>query len=131
MFYEGKNASVLVLDPHRPSRQILLRYLHQLGLDGTEAACIKDAKALLRRGSYRAVVFQCPLPDAALVDVMGWLRPSPPLDRRLYVLAITSVPEVFSRELLVERGVDDCLVKPVSRDDTCRALIRMQAALNC
>lgn len=128
---EEKAPSVLVLDPHKPSRQILLRYLQQRGMTGTEAGCYEEGKALLGEGFYGAVAFQCPLPDVDFVDVIGWLRSSPGLGGRLYLLAITSIPEIFSKELLLQQGVDDVLVKPVSRDDTCQALMRMQGALNC
>jgi hypothetical protein len=47
----------------------------------------------------------------------------------VYTGPITSMPEVFSRELLLQKGVDDCLVKPMMPEDTCQALIRLKAAL--
>ena len=121
--------SVLILDPHGPSRQVLLRYLHRFGLSGREAVSFNEAKALLGQRSHDAVACQCPLPDVAFVELMDWLRPCPDLDKRIYVLGITSMPEVFSRELLLQKGVDDCLVKPMMPEDTCQALMRLKAAL--
>lgn len=124
---------MLVLDPHQPSRQVLLYYLQQHNMAGCEAATLDEAKARFNEFLIQAVAFQCPLPDVAFLDVVDWLCHSPPEGRQLYVLAITSMPEVYTPHVLLQEGANDCLAKPVSGDDVREAFSRMRSALklNC
>lgn len=52
---------------------------------------------------------------------MDWLRPSPADGQQLYVLAVSSMPEVYSRDVMLQSGADDYLAKPINGDDVLRA----------
>lgn len=121
---------ILVLDPHRPSRLVFLHYIQQVGFTATGTGSFDEAKAPLQQHIFHSIAVQCPLSDVAFVDVMRWLRPSSTQSKGLYVLAITSVPHVYTRQLVLDYGAADYLIKPVLRDTAIDALLRMMAAVN-
>lgn len=121
---------ILVLDPHRPSRLVFLHYVQQVGFTATGTGSLDEAKALLQQHIFHGIAVQCPLSDAAFVDVMRWLRPTSTQSKGLYILAITSVPQVYTRQMLLDCGADDYLVKPIPRDTAIHALLRMMAEVH-
>lgn len=120
---------MLIFDRHRPSRRVFVHYVQQLGMTGYEAETFAETQAIHSYTPIHAAVIQFPLPDITFEEIVRFFRPSPADGIRSYILAVTSIPETYSRELLYEAGADDFLVKPISGNDVRQALERMRIAL--
>ena len=118
--------SVLCVDDHRSSLEILSRYCQEIGLDVIEAS---SGQEVLQKLDERAASGN--LPDLILSDIMmpvmdGYvlaqrIRGNPKFDN-IKIIAITSDARVGTCALAKEKGFNAFLSKPVSQDDLVKTI---------
>ncbi len=121
--------SVVVVDDNATNRRLVREILMPLGCAVTEASGATAALAALERALAEALPFQVALLDAQMPECDGWslaarIRERPEMQRtRLLMLTSEDMRDDLSRAS--EIGVDGYLVKPVSRAELVKAMVRM------
>lgn len=100
----------------------------QLDNIGTEATFVEDgAQALksVRSGEYGILLTDLHMPEMDGYDVIKEIRKDDEkLNRHFPVIALTADVQMAQRQVYMEHGFDECLLKPVSLGQFKRLLIR-------
>jgi CheY-like chemotaxis protein len=111
-----RDTSVLVIDDHRPMRQIHRSLLRAFGFGQViEAASVDEALRTLQRDTPELVICDQRMPGASGLDFVRALRRMPNL--QLATLPVIMVTAEVSRQRLFEArdaGVNELCTKPIS-----------------
>ncbi len=105
---QGK--SVLVIDDHQPTRDVVATILRRAGADVTCAETVAEAFETMGDGNPDVVVCDIAMPGEDGYDFVRKLRDS---GRRVPVIALTAFGRPEDRENALARGFDAFLKKPV------------------
>jgi DNA-binding response OmpR family regulator len=100
---------VLIVDDDPQIRDLLAAAVREWGWDGTAAATLAEARALLDRATPDLLILDSQLPDGSAVDLVHQTRRHPAL--RLPILMYTGLG-AEEAQLALKAGADDYLVKP-------------------
>ncbi|MBN1309242.1 MAG: response regulator [Chitinispirillaceae bacterium] len=116
----GKRCRILVVDDNAVNRKSIKRYLDKAGYTCEVAENGADAVASFGRREYDLIFMDCQMPIMNGCDAVRSIRNSearqpgrPPVP----VCGMIAGPSKSEREQCIEAGMDDCIVKPFSRDD--------------
>ena len=120
---------LLVVEDNRDLRELLAERLKAAGFSVDVVGTSEDANAVLRSGTYAAVVLDLSLPDGDGLSVLRTLRArkdSTP------VLILTARSGIHERVTGLDNGADDYLAKPFAFEELLarlRALLRRPSEL--
>lgn len=104
-------SKILAVDADPTVRSILCERLRQAGHEVFEASSASSALSTLRKTSADLVILDESLPDLRGLDVLREIKRSDQIGPLRVVMTTSSTGENFVVQAL-ERGADDCLVKP-------------------
>jgi class 3 adenylate cyclase len=102
---------VLVVEDTADTRDVLARWVRQIGLIPTEAADGQQAMSLLRAGQFDLVLLDLNMPILSGFDVLEAMQADEEL-RRVPVIVISAITDFDSVAKCVALGADDFLFKP-------------------
>jgi class 3 adenylate cyclase len=107
------NAKLLAVDDDDLNRDMLVRRLHKLGYDVTEAATGREALAKLKAGNFDLVLLDILMPDLDGFQTLEFMKADPRL-KYLPVIMLTALDDVDSTVRCIEAGAEDYVPKPFS-----------------
>jgi adenylate cyclase len=107
------NARLLAVDDDALNRDMLVRRLHKLGYEVTEAADGREALAKLKDGNYDLVLLDILMPDLDGFQTLECMKADPRL-KHLPVIMLTALDDVESTVRCIEAGAEDYVPKPFS-----------------
>jgi adenylate cyclase len=107
------NAKLLAVDDDALNRDMLVRRLHKLGYEVTEAADGREALARLKDGNYDLVLLDILMPDLDGFQTLECMKADPRL-MHLPVIMLTALDDVESTVRCIEAGAEDYVPKPFS-----------------
>lgn len=99
---------VLVVDDDGQLTAFLKRFLDKQGFEADIAATGREARHLLKSGTYALVILDLNLPDADGLEIAGEIRH----ESQTPVIMLTARDEVYDRIVGLEIGADDYVTKP-------------------
>ena len=112
-------AKVLIVDDEKSIRLTLAEFLREEGHQVLSAACVTDAKKLIRENDFDAIVTDIYMPDGSGVELLAEVENN---GRDASVVLITGEPTLDTAVKAVRQGAFDYLTKPVTRNDITRIL---------
>ena len=119
-----KELSVLVVDDVAVNRKFLEGYLGQLGHRCTAAGTAQEAFELMSAERFDAVLMDVEMPGEDGPTLVGRLRRVSGPNQDVPVIAVTGHSEENEGIRCLESGMDDLLVKPVTRPKLAEKLSR-------
>ena len=114
---------VLVVDDNRDARLIYKAVLAHWGAFVTAVASASAASRTLRQMRPDVIVTDLSMPGHDGLWLARWLRRRALRSGiRIPTIAITARDDIYGRDAMLEAGLDDWLVKPVSHRDLIRAI---------
>lgn len=104
--------TVLIVDDNRVNRRAAMAVCGNAGVASAEAASAEEALQLLKAQTFGAVLLDLRMPGMSGEELCAALRRDDEL-RKLPVIAYTAHVQRADVELLLRRGFDAVLVKPV------------------
>jgi CheY-like chemotaxis protein len=121
---------VLVVDDNRDARVIYKAVLSHCGAFVTAVASAAAAARALKHMRPDVVVTDLSMPGHDGLWLVRWLRQREMKSGiRIPTIAITARDDIYERDSMIEVGLDDWLVKPVSHRDLVRAITTVSAPL--
>lgn len=127
--------TTLVTDaPAKTSRQILViddedavvfgytQYLKKHGYSVSAAGCLKDGRAKLLAGNYRAIVLDMRLPDGDAINLIPEIREK---NKEVKIVMVSGLSDEKVAAAALEKGADAYLLKPLAMKDLCEALAQL------
>ena len=119
---------VLVVDDNRDARVIYKAVLAHSGAMVTAVASAAAAARSLRQMRPDVVLTDLSMPGHDGVWLARWLRRREMTSGiRIPIIAITARDDIYERDPMIEAGLDDWLVKPVSHRELIRAITALTA----
>nr|WP_328595839.1 response regulator [Rugamonas aquatica] len=118
-----RGARVLLAEDNELNQQVAAELLADAGLVVDIANNGVEAVAMAQRAQYDIVLMDMQMPEMDGVEATRALRALPELDG-LPVVAMTANAMQADRELCIQAGMVDFVIKPVEPDDLWRALLR-------
>src|SRR5262245_20878293 len=114
---------VFVVDDNRDARLIYKAVLAHWGAFVTTVASAAAASRTLKQMRPDVIVTDLSMPGHAGLRLARWLRRRALRSGiRIPTIAITARDDIYGRDAMLEAGLDDWLVKPVSHRDLIRAI---------
>lgn len=110
-----KELNVLVVDDVALNRKFLEGYLLQLGHRCTQASGVQTALELLSKERFDLVLMDVEMPDGDGPSAAYRLRRAQGPNQDVPVVAVTGHSEEAERLRCLQSGMDDVLIKPVTR----------------
>src|SRR4051812_23315564 len=107
----GEGGRILVADDKANNREMLCRYVTQLGHQATAAENGRTALALLRGRPFDLVLLDVLMPEMDGYVALGHIKADAAL-REIPVIMISGLDEVDSVVRCIEKGAEDYLYKP-------------------
>lgn len=107
------SARLLAVDDDSLNRDMLVRRLHKLGYDVTEAANGREALTKLKDGNFDLVLLDILMPDLDGFQTLEFMKADPRL-KHLPVIMLTALDDVESTVRCIEAGAEDYVPKPFS-----------------
>ena len=106
----SERATILVVDDQAPAREILSRYLQDVGYRPMTAESVARAQEILETESIDAVLVDLRMPGA---DGIAGLRQFKKFDAQLPVILVTAHATVESAVAAMKLGAFDYMRKPI------------------
>src|SRR5690242_11620479 len=108
--------TILIVDDEPAIRRLLAAFLYQAGYSTGEADCAEDALQKLDRVTPDLILLDYILPDMDGVLLLQIIRSRPKL-QYLPVIFVTGKVDIPSKQLALESGALDYIVKPFDPQD--------------
>jgi two-component system sensor histidine kinase/response regulator len=106
-------------------RDVLQRQLDILGVDATFVENGREALYAVRSGEYGILLTDLHMPEMDGYELVRTLREDDKnLDRHFPIIVLTADVQMSERSVYLDKGFDECLLKPVSLGQFRRLLIR-------
>lgn len=116
---------LLIAEDTETVRHVLQKQLDNIGAQATFVENGKEALAAVRGGEYGILLTDLHMPEMDGYTVIKEIRKDDKtLDRHFPVIALTADVQMAQRQVYMEHGFDECLLKPVSLGQFKRLLIR-------
>lgn len=119
--------SILVADDNRTNQMILGIMLGQVGAQATMADDGLSALEIFKKGKFDVLVLDISMPGMDGVTLLNAIRTEERLKGLARTPALAFTANAMSHQVAAYRaaGFDDCLTKPLKREDLVRALSRV------
>jgi adenylate cyclase len=104
-------ARLLAVDDDDLNRDMLVRRLHKLGYDVTEATNGREALAKLKGSNFDLVLLDILMPDLDGFQTLEFMKADPRL-RHIPAIMLTALDDVESTVRCIEAGAEDYVPKP-------------------
>jgi len=118
-----RGARVLLAEDNELNQQVAAELLMDAGLQVDIAVNGVEALAMAQRGSYELVLMDMQMPEMDGIAATRAIRALPAL-ANLPVVAMTANAMQADRELCMQAGMVDYIVKPIEPDELWRVLLR-------
>ncbi len=116
---------LLIAEDTASVRDVLRRQLEKLGVDATFVENGVEALRAVRTGDYGILFTDLHMPEMDGYTLVQEIRADDQrLDRHFPIIALTADVQMAQRQVYMEHGFDECLLKPVSMGHFKRLLIR-------
>lgn len=116
---------LLIAEDTHSVRDVLQRQLSALKVEATFVENGREALFAVRSGEYGILVTDLHMPEMDGYEVVKAIREDDEtLDRHFPVIALTADVQMAQRQVYMNHGFDECLLKPVSLGQFRRLLIR-------
>ncbi len=119
---EWQTLHVLVVDDNEINRMVLTAFLSRIGIQYAEADNGRQALELVRRNSFNLILLDIQMPEISGIDVAERLRKE--LSNPPVLIAITAHAFSEHRQLILDAGFSDLLIKPITLNDLKVALTK-------
>lgn len=124
MHVEGSHKLIIAEDTDSV-RDVLQRQLDILGVEAMFVQNGREALYAVRSGEYGILLTDLHMPELDGYGLVGAIREDDErLGRHFPVIALTADVQMAQRSVYLEKGFDECLLKPVSLGQFRRLLIR-------
>ena len=117
---------VLIVDDEEEVREVLMLHLKKGGFEAVEAKDGAEAIQLMQKGSNLVnvglIICDIRMPKINGVEAIDYLRQNA---SSIPILVITGYPDTELAVSLIDKGVKDYLVKPVSREKLLKTVSRI------
>ncbi|HSH27969.1 MAG TPA: ATP-binding protein, partial [Wenzhouxiangella sp.] len=113
---------VLVVDDNEINRKLVTAIAERYGAGVSEAADGRQAVEACRRRSYDVVFMDIHMPGMSGEAAADEIRRVTSKGHRPRIVALTANALPGERDRLLQSGMDECLIKPVSEEEVARAL---------
>jgi two-component system, sensor histidine kinase and response regulator len=115
---------ILLADDNKPNQMLVVRLLEQRGYRVDVVAGGSEALAALAQQHYDLLFLDCFMPDMNGFETARRIRSSEPPGQRIPIIALTANVLPEDRQKCLDSGMDECLAKPINREDLFAALAR-------
>jgi CheY-like chemotaxis protein len=115
---------ILLVDDNRPNQLLVVRMLERRGYRVDVVAGGSEALAAIAQQHYDLLFLDCFMPDMNGFETARRIRSSEPPGQRIPIIALTANVLPEDRQKCLDVGMDDCLAKPINREDLFAALAR-------
>jgi len=122
--FEGTDARILLVEDDHINRSVALGVLEKFGFRADVAENGEEALAALKKGTYDLVLMDCRMPVMDGYEATRRIRSLDGAAARVPVVAMTASAMSGEREKCIASGMDDYLIKPISRAALLETLIR-------
>jgi signal transduction histidine kinase len=111
----GRQLRVLVAEDNALNRRLTAALLERLGHTAAFVSNGREAVAQARTGKFDAVLMDIQMPEMDGLTATRLIRAQEEAagDARVVIIAVTADAMLENRELCLEAGMDECLVKPL------------------
>lgn len=121
-----KTASILMVEDEDKDAKIIEKYLSDLPYDLRRARNGKEAFSIIEHEKVDVILLDIMLPDIDGYEICRRLKSSD-ATKDTQIIAVTNINDLDEKERCLELGMDEYLIKPVSRQEL---RIRIKARLN-
>ncbi|WP_164928414.1 ATP-binding protein [Gloeobacter violaceus] len=115
---------ILIVEDNAVNQKVLLRHLERLGCGAEVAETGAEALTVLASRSFALVLMDCQMPVMDGFQATAEIRRREDSARRTPIVGITANASAGVYDLCLAAGMDDCLIKPVRRDQLTAAIER-------
>lgn len=115
---------ILIVEDNTVNQKVLLRHLERLGCEAAVAETGAEALTVLASRSFTLVLMDCQMPVMDGFQATAEIRRREDPARRTPIVGITANASAGVYELCLAAGMDDCLIKPVRREQLTAAIER-------
>jgi CheY-like chemotaxis protein len=115
---------ILLADDNKPNQMLVVRLLERRGYRVDVVASGVEALAALAQKRYDLFFLDCFMPEINGFEAARRIRSSESPGRRMPIIALTANVLPEDRQKCLDAGMDDCLAKPINREDLFAALAR-------
>lgn len=124
---EVRPLDVLVVEDNRINRFVVHEMLEAQGHKVTEAADGREGAALARAWAFDVILMDISMPGMDGVEAARAIRATPGGSQNTPIVALTAHTQPGEHARFRAAGIDDSLIKPVSRSALARMLARLAA----
>jgi CheY-like chemotaxis protein len=115
--------TVLVIEDHRDSRQLLVDVLQWLRADVMTAETCNEAERMLSLYRVHLVVADMNLPDGTGLELIDWIRNQHKAIRKIPCIAVTGYEQQFPPD--TAQGFNAYMRKPINIDRFCDVAVAL------
>ena len=121
---EDEGTLLLVVDDHPTNRMVITRQVASLGYASEEAVDGMQALKAWESGRFGAIITDCNMPRMNGYELTAAIRSheAETGKSRIPIIACTANAMAAAKQLCLDSGMDDCLVKPADLTDVARKL---------
>jgi CheY-like chemotaxis protein len=121
--------TVLIVDDHHLVRKTVRKLIERMGYRAEVAADGEQAVRAVHTGEFDLVLMDCNMPVMNGLEATAQIRQSAS-SRRLAIVGMTGVEEMFERDYFIKSGMDDIVCKPARPSHLERVLARWVGKAN-
>ena len=121
-----EGASILMVEDEDKDAKIIETYLSGFSYDLKRARNGREAFSLIEKGEVDVILLDIMLPDIDGFEICRRLKSSDET-KNIQIIAVTNVNDLDEKERSLELGMDEYLIKPVSKQEL---RIRVKASLH-
>lgn len=106
---------LLVVDDDALNRRITSKQIRRLGYMVDVARDGEEAVRMMQDHAYRIVLMDCQMPNLDGYEAARQIRAVEPSDQRVAIVAVTATTAVGTRQKCEAAGMDDYVIKPITR----------------
>lgn len=118
---------VLVIDDDDVDRELMLRYLKQIGHEGKGIATGKECLAELVKQDFLCLILDYSLPDCTGLELLFSIRK---LGKKFPIILVTGHGDEFLSKRLLNAGVDDYIPKDKLTPEVLKVFITLAVERN-
>ncbi len=115
---------VLLAEDNELNRKVELRMIEHLGYQADVAVNGLEVLQALRRDPYDLILMDIQMPKMDGLEATKVIRRRCPNSRQPNIIAVTGYVLPNIKEICMEAGMEDCLIKPIRIDDLSKLLHR-------
>ena len=111
----SRKTRILLAEDNKINRFVALKMLERLGYDAEAVSNGREVIKALEKSPYDLILMDISMPVLDGVEATRNIRKAESAGRRVPIIALTAHALPVDRERFLEAGMDDILIKPISR----------------